>query len=192
MCQGLHTQGSILASLSAMLPDAHRTLTKRPQLILPRRAVMERASRFANEHVERILFGDNSHPVPHANQRQVSAGNELKTITALSCGREGMKPNDGRVIGKVELHHVVLPGRRSSKHQACCSRDNPHVSRQGEVTEIVSPSHSDTVTFVARGREREHSVPYCHPWTRHPVSNQLGLIRKQFLKQSHIWINALG
>src|SRR5688572_8010675 len=96
MRQGLHTQGSILAGLSAVLPDAHRTRPESSQLILPRRAVMERASRFANEHVERILFRDNLHPVPHANQRHVSAGNELETIALPSCGRESMEPDDGR------------------------------------------------------------------------------------------------
>ena len=86
--QGLHTQGSILASLSAMLPDADRTVSKSPEAIPPRRTVMECASRFPKEHVESIVVGDNFHPMPDAKLRYESAGNELETIAVFRCGRK--------------------------------------------------------------------------------------------------------
>jgi hypothetical protein len=95
--------------------------------------------------------------MPNANLRYEGAANELKTIPVFRSGRERMKPNDGRIVGDVELDHVVLPGCGRSKHHAHSSRDNPNVSRDGKVTKIVLACHSDTVAFVAVGREGEHA-----------------------------------
>jgi hypothetical protein len=161
VAQGLHTQGSILASLSAMLPDADRTLSKSPEPIPPRRTVMECASWFPKEHVESIVVGDNFHPIPNAKLRFESAGNELETIAVFRCGRERMKPNNGGIVGDVELDHVVLPECDRSKHQTHSSRDNPNVSHHGTVTKIVLACHSDTVALVAvpARRRARHSAP---------------------------------
>ena len=78
MRQGLDTQCPIFAGLTTMLPDADRTVSKSPEPIPPRRTVMERASRFPKEHVESIVVGDNFHPMPNADLRYESAGNELE------------------------------------------------------------------------------------------------------------------
>ena len=102
---------------------------------------MEWASRFPKEHVERIVVGDNFHPMPNAKLRYESAGNELEAIPVFRCGRERMKPHDGGIVGDVELDHVVLPECDRSKHQAHSSTDNPNVSHDGKVTEIVLACH---------------------------------------------------